>query len=145
VAAARQTIASAVASDFAEVRFFERVAGTIVLTTALLGPYSVVIAEDCPDSPQQLGSAVLGGQAEGLRLSPSPLRFTTGSPPSVLNARATRLKIRAPVESFNAEIATATYGEVPITEAGVFLVSTGNGSAIAVQVLSCTATSWFAC
>jgi hypothetical protein len=57
----------------------------------------------------------------------------------------TRLKIRAPVESFNAEMAAGHFGQVPITESGVMLVSTGGGSGIAVQVLSCTATPWFAC
>jgi hypothetical protein len=143
--AARDTISAAVASDFAEVRFIERVAGSLILTHALLGPYSVVVAEDCPDSPTQLGSAARGGQIEGLRVSPSPLRFTGGSPPLVLQAKTTRLRVRAPVELFNAEMETGNFGEVPITESGVFLVSTGPASGIAVQVLSCTAKPWFQC
>mgnify|MGYP001489250687 CR=1 FL=1 len=145
LAAARTTIASAAPSSFAEVTFLERVTGTLVLSTALLGPYTVVIAEDCPDSPVLLGSAVRGGQVEGLRSAPSPLRFTNDVPPRVESAMVTRLKIRAPVESFNAEMAGATFGTVPITESGVLLVSTGSGSGIAVQVMTCTATPWFAC
>lgn len=143
--AARAAIERARASDFAEVTFLERVTGTLVLSTALLGPYTVVVAEDCPEAPVLLGSAVRGGQVEGLRSARSPLRFTTDSPPHVEDAMATRLKIRAPVESFNAEMAGGEFGRVPITESGVMLVSTGGGSGIAVQVLSCTATEWFAC
>ena len=145
IAAASAAIDGAGASDFAEVTFLERVTGTLVLSTALLGPYTVVIAEDCPDSPVLLGSAVRGGQVEGLRSSPSPLRFTAGSPPLVERALVTRLKIRAPVESFNAEMDGGEFGAVPVTESGVMLISTGGGSGIAVQVLSCTATEWFAC
>lgn len=145
LAAARETIEVAGASSSAEVTFLERVTGTLVLSTALLGPYTVVVAEECPDSPVLLGSAVRGGQVEGLRTAPSPLRFTDDIPPRVESAVATRLKIRAPVESFNAEMAGVTFGTVPVTESGVLLVSTGAGSGVAVQILSCTATPWFAC
>jgi len=145
LAAVRETLAEASASDFAEVTFMERVTGTLVLSTALLGPYTVVVAKDCPDVPVLLGSAVRGGQVEGLRSAPSPLRFTGDSPPTVQDAMVTRLKIRTPVESFNAEMAEGTFGDVPITEAGVFLVATGRGSGIAVQVMTCTARPWFAC
>lgn len=144
-AEARSLITAASPSEFSEITFVERVTGTLVLSTALLGPYTIVISEDCPDSPVLLGSAVRGGQMEGLRTAPSPLRFTNDSPPQVQSAIRTRLRIRAPVESFNAEMAAATFGTVPITESGVLLVSTGTGSGVAVQVLSCTATPWFAC
>lgn len=142
---ASELIASAVASDYAEVRFHERVTGPLVLSTALLGPYSVLIPENCTDSPVMLGSAVRGGQVEGLRSAPSPIRFSGQSPPMVLEAMTTRLRIRAPIESFNAEMAAGTLGTVPITEAGVILISITRGSGIAVQVLSCTAKPWFAC
>ncbi len=144
VSVARKLLA-ATPSDFAEVTFLERVAGMLVLSTALLGPYSVLIAEDCPDTPVLLGSGVRGGQVEGLRTAPSPLRFDDSTPPLVLEAMETRLRIRAPVESFNAEMANGTYGTVPITSASVILVSTGRGAGIAVQVMSCTAKPWFTC
>lgn len=142
---ASRLIREARASDYAELVIRERVAGTLVLSNAVLGPYRVVIAGDCPDRPTVLSSGVAGGQVEALRSAASPLRFGPGDPAVIERARETRLHIRAPVESFNDLAAEGGFGTVPVTSTSVILARMQGGGFLAVEIVACTARPWFRC
>jgi len=138
-------IRGAKASDYAELLIHERVIGTIVLSNAVLGPYRIVIPEACPERPTLLSSGVSGGQVESLRTSASPIRFGPGTPAVILNAKETLLRVRAPVEAFNAQIPGGGYGDLPVTSALVMIVADINGGHLGIEVVGCVGRPWFVC
>lgn len=142
---ARRLVAGASPSDYAELVFRERVAGTLVLSSAVLGPYRIVVPEACPARATLLASGVQGGQAEGLRTAPSPLRFGPGDPATIERAKVTTLHIRAPVEAFNAAMEAGDLGSVPLTTTAVVVLRSNGGGVLAVEIVACTARPWFRC
>lgn len=143
--AALDTIRAATASDYATLVIRERIVGTTILNNAILGPYRIVIPEACPDHPTLLSAGVEGGQAEGLRSAPSPLRFVAGPPARIDRAAETKLFFRAPVEAFNAAAAEAVLGAVPVTSTSTIIARINGGGFLAVQIDSCDGRRWFIC
>ncbi len=143
--AARELIRSAEGSDFATLVIRERVVGTTILNNAILGPFRIVIPGSCPDHPTLLSAGVEGGQTEGLRSTPSPLRFAPGAPALVDRAAETRLLFRAPVDAFNAAAAEAVLGTVPVTSTSTIIARITGGGFLAVQIDACDGRPWFVC
>lgn len=144
-ATAEDLISGAVPSDYAELVVRQRVVGTTILSSAILGPYRIVIPQACPNAPTQLFRGIEGGQSEGLRSSPSPLRFSGGAPMLVDGAQETALRLRAPVESFNALADAGQFSVVPVTSANVIVAGITGGGFLAFQIDSCTSRAWFSC
>ncbi|HEX6031353.1 MAG TPA: hypothetical protein VFY90_07965 [Tepidiformaceae bacterium] len=143
-ARAKETIEAAHASDYAEMVVRQRVVGTIV-GSVLQEPSSIVIAEECPESPANLWSAAGGGQVEGLRSTRTVFSISTGDQPAFVNAVATTLSIRAPVQFLNEVFEAASYGDVPVRTASTVIINRGRAGGLALFVLSSTSRPWFRC
>ncbi|MEO8538312.1 MAG: hypothetical protein ABI577_01135 [bacterium] len=143
--AAADLLASAKPSDYAEMVIRERIVGTTILNNAILGPFRIVIPEACPDHPTMLSMGVEGGQVEGLRSSPSPLRFLDGDPARIDDAVETLVKFRAPVDAFNAVAEAGGFGTVPVTSASVIVARIAGGGFLGLQIDSCSSRPWFRC
>mgnify|MGYP000981835310 CR=1 FL=1 len=143
--AAQALIRGASPSDYATLTIRERVVGTTILNNSILGPYRIVIPQACPDHPTLLSGGVEGGQVEGLRSSPSPLRFVSGSPVLIDRAVESRLLFRAPVDAFNEAAAGAVLDTVPVTSTSTIIARITGGGFLAVQIDSCDGRSWFTC
>lgn len=144
-AIAEQLIATAVPSDYAELVFRQRVVGTTILSNVIFGPYRIVIPEACPNAPTQLSTGIEGGQSEGLRSSPSPLRFVAGTPVRIDRAQETLLKLRAPVESFNDLALAGQFSSVPVSSTRTIVARINGGGFLALQIESCSSRPWFEC
>ncbi len=144
-AVAEQLIATAFPSDYAEIVIRERVVGTTILSNAIFGPYRIVVPEACPNAPTRLANGIEGGQSEGLRSSPSPLRFAPGTTARIDGAQETALKLRAPVELFNALAEIGQFGTVPATSTSTIVAAINGGGFLAFQIDACTSRPWFSC
>jgi hypothetical protein len=144
IAAARALLATAHASDYAEILVRERVFGNII-GNVISEPSSVVVAEDCPDQPARLHPAAHGGQAEGLRATPAPFELTHGDNPFFRDAATTSASIRGPVEYISRAFDRATFADIPITTTDTILINRGPANGVAIAVLSCTSRPWFRC
>jgi hypothetical protein len=142
---AQDVLKSATPSDYAELVIEERIVGTTILNNSTLGPYRIVIPEACPDHATLLSAGIQGGQAEGLRSSPSPLRFLPGSPMLIDQAFETGLKFRAPVDAFNAAAAGGSFGTVPVTSTNTIISRITGGGFLGLQIDSCSSKPWFSC
>lgn len=131
VARAVDALTDARASDYAEIVLRQQVFGNI-LWGGVSGPISVVVAEDCPDQPVQLGAGAYGGQAEGLRAIPVPYGLTYGENPVFRNA-TTPSALGGPL------------GEVSVKTTETVIVSLGPASGVRLYIASCTSRPWFVC
>lgn len=141
---ARDVVRRARASDYAEMIVRERVVGTVV-GSVIQEPSAVVVAKECPDSPARVWSGAGGGQAEGLRVTPATFALITGDTPAFRNAARTAASNLSQIEYLNDAFERATFGDVPVRTLDNVLISTGNGTGVALRVLSCTARPWFRC
>ena len=128
---ARAVLDEAVASDYAEVIVRQQLFGN-VLWGGVSPPFSVVVAEACPDRPTQLGGAAWGGQAEGLRAIPVPYELTYGNEPVFRNATVMGGPPGSP-------------GDVSVKTTEIIVLRSGPASGIRLQVVSCTSRPWFRC
>ncbi len=132
------------ASDYAEIIVRERVVGTVV-GSVIQEPSAIVVAQDCPDHPTRVWSGAAGGQAEGLRATPATFSMTIGETPAFRNAATTAASNLSQIEYLNDAFANARFGDVPVRTLDNVLIATGNGTGVALRILSCTPRPWFRC
>lgn len=144
IARARGVLREARPSDYAEIVLIDRVIGNI-LGNVISDPSSVVIAQDCPESPARLWPGSHGAQAEGLRATPLPFTVVPGDHPVFRDAHATTMSIRAPSGFLNELFENAPYEDVPVSTAQTVIIHRGEADGLAVFILSCTAKPWFRC
>lgn len=137
-------IREAAASPYASLRVQLRVVGTEV-GGRVVGPYPIVVARDCPGSPGQVWPSAQGGQGGGLRVTPSPIRFTAATTPVVAGAKLLRSPLAVSSDALAVVAAEGTFGDVPLSVGAVYVVSDGMGAMLAIEVLSCSGRPFFVC
>lgn len=138
-------IAAAAPSDVARLGVREKVVGSSI-GNILLGPYTMLVAGDCPDRPVLLRPAAEGGQVAGPRYSLPNMRLERG-------AGAVVVKDAIPLPFSIRHIDYALFhsrdweapGDV-VLRPGVSFVSTLNGQGIIAQeVTYCDPRPFFPC
>jgi hypothetical protein len=144
-AQAVRLITTAAPSDYGELVIRERPTGSAILTSAILGPYRIVVPEACPGSATLLSLGVEGGQVEALRSAAAPVAFGPGSPAVIQQATETPFTVRVPAEALRLWVETAQLSTAAVTSTNLILAKTTGGGYLGIEVLTCTSRPWFVC
>lgn len=109
------------------------------------GPYTVLVAQGCPDAPGQLYPASAGGQRSGARVSAFVAGLRVGPPAVVTDAHAVIGSIFGPREEILAVAQNTPAADVPVKVGQLLTITTESRIPVAVQITACEGTAFFRC